>query len=65
MSEYSKFDSGEKIELICPACGAVLSEQERTVDGWNCKCGDFIPESMAINPYKGISNQHKQNAGWR
>jgi hypothetical protein len=65
MSEYSKFDSGEDTEFICPACGAVLTEQERTECGWNCKCGDFIPESMAINPYKGISNQHKQNAVWR
>jgi hypothetical protein len=71
MSEYSKlakFDSGDNAEFICPACGAALAEQERINrdgGGWNCKCGDFIPENMAINPYKGISNQHKQNAGWR
>jgi ribosomal protein L37AE/L43A len=65
MSEYSNFSSNNNAEFICPACGAVLTEQERTEGGWNCKCGDFIPESMAINPYKGISNQHKQNAVWR
>jgi tRNA(Ile2) C34 agmatinyltransferase TiaS len=65
MSEYSKFSSENNTEFICPACGAVLTEQGRTEDGWNCKCGDFIPESMAINPYKGLSNQHKQNSGWR
>lgn len=65
MSEYSKFDSGDNTEFICPACGASLMEQKRIEGGWNCKCGDFIPESMVINPYKGISNQHKQNAGWR
>jgi len=64
MSEYSKF-STNNAEFICPACGAVLTEQELTEGGWNCKCGDFIPESMAINPYKGLSNQHKQNTKWR
>ena len=65
MSEYSKFDSGDNTEFICPACGAALTEKERVEGGWNCKCGDFIPENMAINPYKGMSNQHKQNSGWR
>ncbi|MDI6800554.1 MAG: hypothetical protein QMD01_00655 [Thermodesulfovibrionales bacterium] len=64
MSEYSNFGSDD-IEFICPACGAVLAGEERSEGGWNCKCGDFIPEGMAVNPYKGLSNQHKQNAGWR
>jgi len=65
MSEYSKFGPGDEAELICPACGAVLTDKERVDKGWNCKCGDFIPESMVINPFKGISNQHKQNSSWR
>jgi len=68
MSEYSKFSSDNNTEFICPACGAVLTEQkhiERDGGGWNCKCGDFIPENIAVNPYKGLSNQHKQNSSWR
>ncbi len=52
-------------EFLCPACGAVLAEKERTDEGWNCKCGEFIPESLAINPREGLSNQHKQNKIWR
>jgi hypothetical protein len=52
-------------EFLCPACGGVLSEEQRTKDGWNCKCGEFVPESLAINPYRGISNQHRQNRIWR
>jgi hypothetical protein len=58
-------DTDNLTELLCPACGAVLTGQERTDDGWNCKCGEFIPERLAVNPYKGLSNQHKQNRIWR
>jgi hypothetical protein len=55
----------EKTEFLCPSCGAVLTEQERTAEGWICKCGDFVPEGLAINPSKGVSCQHKQNRSWR
>ncbi len=55
----------ETLEFLCPACGATLTRAERIEKGWNCKCGEFIPESLAVNPYKGISNQHKQNKIWR
>jgi tRNA(Ile2) C34 agmatinyltransferase TiaS len=65
MSEYSIFDLGKNTEYLCPACGAVLTEEGRTEGGWNCKCGDFIPEAMAVNPYKGISCQHRQNRIWK
>ncbi len=65
MSEYSDFASDDSTEFICPACGALLTTQGRTEDGWNCKCGDFIPKNMAVNPYKGLSNKHKKNNPWR
>jgi hypothetical protein len=52
-------------EILCPACGAVFTEKERTNEGWNCTCGEFIPESLAIKPLEGLSNQHKQNKIWR
>jgi len=52
-------------ELLCPACGAILTEERRTESGWNCKCGEFIPENLAVDPSKGLSNQHKQNRIWR
>jgi hypothetical protein len=53
------------VELLCPACGAVLSEEQRAGNGWNCACGEFIPESLAISPREGLSNQHRQNRIWR
>lgn len=52
-------------EFLCPACGNSLTGEERTENGWNCRCGDFIPKGLEINPYKGCSNQHKQNCSWR
>jgi len=52
-------------EFLCPACGAVLTDGQRVKGGWNCRCGEFIPEKLVINPYKGLSNQHKQNKIWR
>jgi tRNA(Ile2) C34 agmatinyltransferase TiaS len=55
----------ETHEILCPACGAVLTEKERAQNGWNCRCGEFIPESLAIRPREGLSNQHKQNRIWR
>ena len=65
MSEYSKFSSENNTEFICPACGAVLTEQERVEGGWNCKCGDFIPESMAINQQGAQLRPLKVVAGHR
>lgn len=64
MSQYSDFIPDDN-ELICPACGSILTEDERAEGGWNCHCGDFIPDSMVINPYRGLSCQHKQNTDWR
>lgn len=55
----------DSAELLCPACGAGLTKAMRTEGGWDCKCGDHIPDGMEVNPYKGIANEHKQNRSWR
>ncbi len=65
MNQMDNQGDERQVELLCPACGAVLTEDERTDNGWNCKCGEFIPEGLAINSYTGLSNQHKQNRTWR
>jgi len=65
MSQYSDFESDDGTEYICPVCGAVLTDEERTEDGWNCKCGEFIPRGLAVNPFKGLSNKHRKNNNWR
>lgn len=64
MSEYSTFAD---TEALCPACGAELDPaKDKLPDGWQCpKCKDFIPEGVVLNPYKGLSNKHKQNSSWR
>lgn len=65
MSEYSIFSKGQKQEYLCPVCGAELKNEYKKQDGWHCVCGELIPFGMEINPYKGLSNQHKQDSGWR
>lgn len=65
MSEYSDFSLDDGSELLCPACGAALTGMELTENGWNCKCGEFIPEDLAVNPFKGLSNKHRKNNNWR
>jgi len=50
---------------LCPACGNVLTDKEHIEGGWNCTCGEFIPEGLAIKPREGLSNQHRQNKLWR
>jgi ribosomal protein L37AE/L43A len=66
MSEYSYFSDIQPQELLCPACGAELNNEDKTGDGWQChSCGDFIPTEMAVKPYKGVSNQHKMSSVWR
>lgn len=59
----SDFDGSK--EILCPVCGGTLTDKEKIKGGWNCKCGEFVPEGMEVNPYKGVSNQHKMNARWR
>ncbi len=65
MSEYSIFDLEGDKEYLCPICGNILLREDLKGDGWDCECGEFIQRDLAINPYKGISNQHKQNRLWR
>jgi len=65
MSEYSVFFKGQQQEYLCPACGSELKSEYKKEDGWHCICGDLIPFGMEINPFKGLSNQHKQESNWR
>ncbi len=64
-NQMSESNIGSAVEYLCPACGAALTEEERIAGGWDCKCGDFIPEGLAINPSTGCSCRHKQNCSWR
>jgi len=58
-------EAKDGVECLCPACGAVLTPEERIEGGWDCQCGDFIPDGLAINPSQGCSCQHRQNCTWR
>lgn len=33
--------------LLCPFCGNEL--KEKSAGGWNCQCGEFVPDGYAKN----------------
>ncbi|MBI4685433.1 MAG: hypothetical protein HY755_09570 [Nitrospirae bacterium] len=42
---------------LCPVCGREL-EMDKINDknGWDCKCGEFIPKQLVINPFEGCTH---------
>jgi len=38
--------------LTCPVCGRDLEESDKKDGGWDCHCGEFIPEGMVVNTEK-------------
>jgi len=46
----------EGILPLCPVCGRELDKSTFTGKGWNCKCGEFVPEALAINPFEGCTH---------
>lgn len=51
-----KTKSIENITLLCPFCGRELNEHNKGEGGWHCRCGEFIPEDLAINPFEGCTH---------
>lgn len=38
--------------LMCPMCGRELEDSEKKEGGWDCRCGEFIPEGLAKDTEK-------------
>ncbi len=59
--------TSEKIEDIlplCPVCGRELDPAGiNAKGGWDCKCGEFIPKSLIINPFEGCTHGLNCNCG--
>lgn len=43
----------EDVPILCPLCGRELKEGSQTQEGWLCKCGEFIPFGLEIDPFTG------------
>ncbi|MEJ2182996.1 MAG: hypothetical protein P8Y66_05695 [Nitrospirota bacterium] len=49
--------------LHCPICGRELDEEQRTAEGWECRCGEFIPASLALDSQEGCTHGRNCNCG--
>lgn len=54
----------DDIILLCPLCGRELDKNKINAQGgWKCKCGEFIPKSLAVNPFEGCTHGLNCNCG--
>ena len=47
--------------IACPFCLAELRLADVAEGGWNCSCGEFVPESMAVDPEKRVCGRKKDD----
>ena len=52
--------------LHCPVCGRELQRKAIMVDpddgrGWECGCGEFVPEKLALNSVEGCTHGRECN----
>ena len=48
----------ENTKTHCPVCGRELTEEEHLKKGgWECNCGEFIPEGLAVNSFLGSTDR--------
>jgi hypothetical protein len=55
--------SSRNEEILCPLCGRELKEEQRTEGGWECRCGEFVPEGAAFSPFEGCTHGLNCNCG--
>ncbi|HEX9861395.1 MAG TPA: hypothetical protein VGB23_09335 [Nitrospirota bacterium] len=35
--------------LACPFCEAELKYEDKKGEGWQCACGEFVPDGLAVD----------------
>jgi len=48
---------------LCPLCGRELESKDYTDGGWDCRCGEFVPKKLVINPFEGCTHGRQCNCG--
>ncbi len=49
---------------LCPLCGRELPEDGyKEGSGWQCRCGEFVPESLAVTAFEGCTHGLNCNCG--
>jgi hypothetical protein len=49
--------------MHCPLCGRELVDDERTAGGWECRCGEFVPDGLSLNSFQGCTHGMNCNCG--
>ncbi len=47
----------EERPVHCPVCGRELGDEQRRKGGWECACGEFIPEGLAVDSFLGSTER--------
>jgi len=40
-----------------------LSQAKRAEGGWHCRCGEFVPEALALDSFQGCTHGMRCNCG--
>ncbi|MDA8169014.1 MAG: hypothetical protein M0Z59_04855 [Nitrospiraceae bacterium] len=48
---------------LCPVCGRELKEEKLTPEGYECACGETIPERLVVEPFEGCTHGLNCNCG--
>ncbi|MGA2193120.1 MAG: hypothetical protein ABSG42_07065 [Nitrospirota bacterium] len=38
--------------MLCPFCEGELKPEMKVEGGWECSCGEFVPDGLAAKPPK-------------
>lgn len=63
MRDKTKTEGVEDVPIHCPICGRELEDAKRNEKGWVCKCGEFIPFGLIIDPFSGCCHGLGCNCG--
>ncbi len=47
--------------MHCPVCGRELGKDDLVAKGWQCRCGELVPEGMALNSVEGCTHGRECN----
>lgn len=57
-------ENTEHMPPLCPVCGRELDKAGINIQGgWDCRCGEFIPKGLAIDPFEGCTHGRSCNCG--
>jgi|GEM_PF-3075809 ribosomal protein L37AE/L43A len=53
------------LKPLCPVCGRELRAEQLREGLWHCLCGEEVPASLAVDPFRGCPHGPQCNCGRR